>query len=371
VTDYAEEALRLRAEAEQLPQGHSARVDLLGRAAAIADTHHDLELAFDVRHDLIGAGLSTDRCEDMLVAFSWCLAQHDRDPERFGIHRLLWEFRWVVSSLPTFPEVSLEKIEEMKAEMARRYQMFGASPRSFALMCRKMAVDMGDRETADEMNAWLRRCPQDILSDGAETERGFDLTYRLFRGEYAQVIKVAAPFLDRTIRSDHFEGQACADVLFPYLRAKRPAEAMPYHRRGYKLRAKSVRHLDSIGKHLSFLALTDNTTRALRLFEKHLPEVLTTTNSFTRLKFLIEVPVIFDRLAEAGKTVVKLRLPPSVPLKPIKDRYGVADVRTWLHSLTVELATAFDRRNGNSYYTKRLADVPKLQRWVQPCPLSG
>ena len=371
MTDYAEEAQRLRLEAELLPQGHPARVDLLGRAAAIADTHQDIELAFDVRHDLIGAGLSTDRCEDMLVAFSWCLSQHDRDPERFGIHRLLWEFRWVVSSLPTFPEVSLEKIEEMKAEMARRYQMFGASPRSFALMCRKMAVDMGDRETADQMNGWLRRCPQDVLADGAETERGFDLTYRLFRGENAQVIKVAGPFLDRTIRSDHFEGQACADVLFPFLRAKRPADAMPYHRRGYRLRAKAVRHLDSIGKHLTFLALTDNTTRALRLFEKHLPDALATTNSFTRLKFLIEAPVIFDRLSATGRTAVKLRLPPAVPLTPVKGRYAVADFRDWLHGLTADLAGAFDRRNANSYYTKRLADLPKLQRWARPCPLSG
>ncbi|HVK08539.1 MAG TPA: hypothetical protein VM597_07150, partial [Gemmataceae bacterium] len=320
---------------------------------------------------LIGSGLSTDRCDDMLVAFSWCLAQHDRDPERFGIHLLLWEFRWVVSSLPTFPEVSLEKIEEMKAEMARRYQMFGASPRSFALMCRKMAVDMGDREAADRMNDWLRRCPQDVLSDGAETERGFELTYRLFRGEYARTIKVATPFLDRTIRSDHFEGQACADVLFPFLRARRPAEAMPYHRRGYRLRAASVRHLDSIGKHLAFLALTDNTTKALRLLEKHLPEALAATNSFTRLKFLLEIPVIFDRLAAGGSDSVKVRLPPTVPLNRVKDRYSVGELRDWLSGLAAELATAFDRRNGNSYYTTRLADLPKLQRWARPCPLSG
>jgi len=35
----------------------------------------------------------------MLVTFAWCLAQCDRDSERFPFERILWEFRWVVSSL--------------------------------------------------------------------------------------------------------------------------------------------------------------------------------------------------------------------------------------------------------------------------------
>jgi hypothetical protein len=370
-SDHAAAIAALFAEAGGLPQGNPARVDLLERAAAIADTHNDLELAFEVRREILGAGLSTDRCESMLVAFTWCLAQHDRDPERFGFHLLIWEFRWVVSALPTFPEVTLDKIVEMKAEMARRYQMWGASPRSFALMCRKMAVDMGDVDTADDMNRWLRQCPQDYLSDGPDTERGFELTYRLLRGEYARVLRTAEPFLNGAIKSEHFEGQACADVLFPFLRAKRPAEAMPYHRRGYRLRARNPRHLDSIGKHLAFLALTDNTTKAVRLFEKHLPEALATTNSFTRLKFLLEALVVLDRLTELGKDAIKMRLPAACPVKAGKDRSSVLEIRSWLQGVTAGLAAAFDRRNANRYYTQQLAAVPNLQRWARPCPLSS
>ena len=56
------------------------------------------------------------------------------------------------------------------------------------------------------------------------------------------------------------------------LRAGRAAEAMPFHRRCYKLRSRQIRHLDSIAKHVAFLSLTDNLPRAVRLFEKHLAE---------------------------------------------------------------------------------------------------
>src|SRR5262249_30234515 len=115
VTDHAEQVERLLAESEQLQDG-PAKVALIGQAAAVADSHNDVELAFCVRKGLLGACLSADQCELMLVTFTWCLAQHDRDPERFPAERLLWEFRWVVSSLAFFPEMTRTRIEEMQAE---------------------------------------------------------------------------------------------------------------------------------------------------------------------------------------------------------------------------------------------------------------
>lgn len=368
--DVGERVRALLVEAGALPQNSPARVTLLQEAADLAEAHRDTALAFEARHELIGAGLSTDQCEVMLVAFTWCLAQHDRDPEAFGAHRVLWEFRWVVSSLPTFPQITLEKIEEMKNEMARRYQMYGASPRSYALMCRKMAIDMGDKAEAATMDRWLRQCPEDWLSDGVETERGFDITYRLFRGEWAKAIQAAQPFLDRTIRSSHFEGQACADVLFPLLRAGRPEEAMPYHLRGYRLRKGDSRHLESLGKHVAFLALTGNRDKAIRLFSNHLPDALATTNAFTRLKFLLEALPIMDRLVKEKIDTIRIPRLVDCPITSIKGRVPVKDLRAWLVELTASLCHEYDQRNGNDFNSKRLKAIPRLQRWFQPCPLT-
>jgi hypothetical protein len=372
VTGYTEEFARLMAESQAMPEHGRGRVDLLEQAAEIAESHNDSELAFEARHALIGAGLSSDQCAVMLVAFTWCLAHHDQDPERFGIHRILWEFRWVVSSLATFPEIRLAKIEEMTAEMARRYQMLGVSPRSFALMLRKMAIDMGDLKRANEAHEMLRRCPEDFLSDGPVTERGFDISFRLFRREYARAITAATPFLDRSLRSEHFEGQACADVLFPLVRANRAAEAMMYHRRGYRLRGANARHLDSIGKHISFLALTDNSDKAVRLFDKHFSAAVQTTNDFTRLKFYLELLTLFDRLVKSNIETIKLAISGGSTASVMSDARGRVSVRElhhWLLEQTKSLAERFDRRNGNTHYSNRLSELPKLQRWFRPCGL--
>lgn len=368
MTELVDQVYRLMGEAEGLPDG-PAKVALVERAAAIADAHGELELAFQVRKHLLGVCLSADQSELMLVTFTWCLAQCDRDPERFPLVRILWEFRWVVSSLCTFPEVTLAKIEEMKAEMARRYQQFGASPRSFWLMCRKMAVDMGDARGAAAASACFQRSPTDWFSDGQPTELGFEITYRLFRNEPAKALAAAEPFLTRRIESEHFEGQACADVLLPMLKDGRAGEAMAYHHRGYKLRAKNVRHLDSIARHIAFLALTDNLGRAVRLFEKHLPDAVQTSNLFNRMRFLIDTLPLLDRLQRAGKEKTRIRVPPESPMADDKGRAAVPAVREWMHTTAGELAAAFDARNGNDYYTKRLATVSRLQRLFAPCPL--
>jgi hypothetical protein len=370
VTDHGEQVGRLLAEADGLPDG-PAKVALVEEAAALADSHQDVELAFEVRKVLLGVCLSADQSELMLVAFTWCLAQCDRDPQRFPITRILWEFRWVVSSLCTFPEVSREKIGEMLGEMGRRYVQAGASPRSFLLMWRKMAVDMGDAKLAADTDLAFRHAPVDWLTDGLPTELGFEITFRLFRNEPVKALKAATPFLSRQVRSEHFEGQACAEVLLPMLKQGRAAEAMAYHRRGYKLRGKNIRHLDSVAMHIRFLALTDNLGRAVRLFEKHLPDALRTSNSFNRMRFLLDALPLLDRLGKAGEGRTRLRVPPECPLQTGDELPTVPVIRRWMTETAADLAASFDSRNGNDHYTRRLSAVPRVQRYFTPCPLTG
>lgn len=370
MTDYKRKVRRLVAEAAATPAART-RVSLLESATALADTHNDIPLGYEVREKLVGAALDADDCPRMMVAFAWRLARYDRSPDEFPWAQLLWELRWVVSSLADFPDVPRAKIEEMKADMARRYQAAGASPRSFALMCRKMAIDMGDRAAADDAHGWYRRCPLDWLSDGPATEAGFDVGYRLFRNEYARALREAAPFFDGRIRDAHFEPQLCADVLFPLLRAGRAAEGMSFHRRGYRRHRGNPRHLDSIGKHIVFLALTGNAAKAIGLVELHLPLALASKNPATRLYFLLDALVLFDNLRAKDRADLRFRAPDDCPVPGEKGRYPVVAIREWLYAITADLARAFDARNENDYYARRLGGLPKLHRWFTPTPLSS
>ena len=370
MSDYRRTVARLLDKSRD-ESNWAASASLREEAVRIADTHRDLDLAYEARKLFIEACLMADRCEEMLAAFAWCLAQMDRDPDRFWWDAVLWEYRWVISVLPSFPTISREQIDSMLADMTRRYREVGASMRSIHVLRRVIAIDMGDRKMAADAARAIKRSRIDFLADSSEAEQAFNKGYLVFLNRTDAIIKITRPMLRLPPGDGHFFGYACADILLPLLKRKKPKEAMAAHQRGYPYTRRNVRYLDSAADHIAFLGLTDNYTPATKMFERHIREACAAPNLLNRLKFMIDVLPLFDRMIKVGQKQIKVRLPADCPLSSMNGkRIATADVRDWLHSAAAELATAFDSRNGNEYYSKRLADVPKLQRFAMPYPVA-
>ncbi len=154
--DYLDQMAELIAQAETLPVG-PAQVGLLEQAVQLADQHQDAQAGFAARMELIDAAMAAGQPQLLLVAFSWCLAQADRDPEQFHPEPLLWKHRWVVFSLPLFPQVSRDQILAALEDMTGRYRRVGSSLRAVHLLRRNVAVRMGDQEMAARAHqAWRR-----------------------------------------------------------------------------------------------------------------------------------------------------------------------------------------------------------------------
>src|SRR5713226_3290360 len=119
---------------------------LVEEAVNLADAHNDTAAGFDTRLEYVSAALFAGQPDRMLVAFAWMLSQFDRDPEAYDAHRLLWQYKWVVNALPDFPQITRAQIEEMFADMERRYRAFGASMQTIFFKKRGVAYKMGDVE---------------------------------------------------------------------------------------------------------------------------------------------------------------------------------------------------------------------------------
>src|SRR5713226_6695306 len=100
---------QLLAQSRSVPEG-LVKVELLLAAAGLADATNDRLRGFQVRRELMHAATFAGKPELLLVAFSWCLAQSDRDPQTFAPTDLLWPHKWVLSNLRRFPQISLEQI---------------------------------------------------------------------------------------------------------------------------------------------------------------------------------------------------------------------------------------------------------------------
>ena len=132
-------------------------MELAEEAVRLADAHNDLKQGFQTRRQLTEAAVFAGRPDVMLVAFSWRLAQCDRDPAQFKERELLWEYKWVVDNLPDFPQVTRGQIEAALADMERRYRRCGSTMHGYYQKRRAVLMDMGDLEGARAADADLAR----------------------------------------------------------------------------------------------------------------------------------------------------------------------------------------------------------------------
>src|SRR5262245_33567715 len=134
---YLDRIDELVSEAEDLESG-PAQVALFEQAVQLADLHQNIPAGFETRMRLIDAAMVAGQPQLMLVAFSWCLSQCDRFPEEFNGEALLWKHRWVVFSLPLFPQVSREQILASLEDMTQRYRRAGSTLRAVHLLRRNV-----------------------------------------------------------------------------------------------------------------------------------------------------------------------------------------------------------------------------------------
>ncbi len=360
-----DEIRRLVGEARALPDGPT-KLDLLDEAARIADARNDVPAGFAVRKLILAAALGGGLPEQMMVAFAWCAAQSDRHPTDIPPETILWEYRWVISELPHFPQVPRAQIEETVAEMTRRYRAAGSTLRPVHLLRTFTYVKLGDVPAATAAHRDWQQAPRDWLSDSPRQELNLTVNFLTFAGRHREAIDACPNVLAGRVDEPEFFGQDSAELLIPLLEAGRVADAARVQRSGYRYLAKKQRYLAHLGFHVEYLARVDNWAGAQKVFEEHAPLALTTKQYYDRFQFHRGCLVFLERLRRAGHDRFKFRLPDSIPVAPTNRVYDLAELAGWLRSDLADFAARFDARNGTSYFTDRLNAVADLA--TRPAP---
>jgi hypothetical protein len=308
------------------------------------------------------------RPDVLLLAFSWCLGQCDRHPERFDEASLLWKYKWIISSAPGFPSISRAQIEELLTDMARRFQRFGASNHTIHHKRRKVALLLADWDAAVAADEAMKRSPRDWLSDCAACEADEDVEYFLLRGLDAEAIARAAPILAGRSQCKEVPHRTFARLLLPLLKMGRIREAMACHLQGYPMVAGLPELVDHAGEHLLFLTLTDNLTAAGRLFERHFPVARSAIDALHRFGFYWAGSFFLRRADAAGKP---MRLRASLDDRPREGDglRSVGELHRWLADELAGLADQIDARNGNDHYARKARNLPQLDQWISPHPV--
>jgi hypothetical protein len=367
-TDYQAQVEELLDQTFVLPDGPS-KLALLEEAVRLADSHQDVALGDDVRDDLIRTATFSGYPEKALVAFSWRLAQADRDPEQFPDCRLLWQYKWIAGKLKNFPQISRKQIDDALDDMAQRCQRAGCGLRSIHKLRADDARDMGEPDEARRHYRAWEKTPRDYNSDCLACEQDHRVTHYLFLGKKEKALELAQPILRGAMRCAEIPHITYASVLLPLLQLGQVEQAAEYHHKGYRPIATNRNYLAQIGDHLLFLALTENLSRGIHLFEKHVSWALEVNDQRERWLFFLGARFLLSRVVENGTTSLKLRLPKALPCYQEEGRYESAVLASWVDETCRDLAAQFDARNGNDGFARRLTAQRRLKRWLTPYPL--
>lgn len=341
------------------------KLAVLERAARLADSKNLLDSSYEIRNQIITTATFGGYPEKAILAFAWCRAQADKDPEKFQDHEweLLWQYKWIIERLPGFPQYSMEQMEEMLLEMERRYKQWGAGERSIAKSRCIIAQYTGQPEKARELMEQWKKLPVDDLSDCPACDASFQVEIYSFLGEHELANEAAEGiFNDPKMTCEEVPDKVYSKILLSLYELGQIDQATKYQKKGYRLNSKNPGGLFELTCDLTFLVLINKLTAAGKIIEKHLIWALDSKDVWLRMQFFIASMLFFKTLKDQGKTSIKLRLPRTFVHYREDDSYDAADMAAKLEHDSAELAKAFDRRDKNNFYQDFVAAREMLRQ---------
>lgn len=345
-------------------------VSLLQEATRIADTHGDVALGMLARVKLISAANFSGNHELVLVAFTWCLAQIDRD-EQLRLHwerDVFWYYKWVIDSLSEYTQVPRSQLERSFADMTQRFTRAGYGPDAIQQCRAHTSMRLGDVDQFnDAFNRWLTT-PRDGISDCPACQTDALAEFELFRGNLEAAVAVAEPI----IRGD----QSCAEVpcvtfgrlAMPLLKLGLREVAANMCRRTIRQALSSRDLIGTLGQQSLYLELIGKPTRAIQVFETGMSWLPLVRRSWDRMRFLDGTALMFERLAAKDDTPIKLKIPPAISFHREDHAYKPSQVAQQLEMMRAQLAAEFNRRNGNDYMDQRHQQFRELVASITTIP---
>lgn len=324
-------------QATFLPNG-PAKIGVLEEAIRLADTHLSIKERFDARMELVYTCIFAGHGHKAIVAFAWCLAQYDQDPERSSDYNMMWNYKWVADRLLSFPDISIVQVNEALADMKQRFISLGYSPAYYDClkMYQAMMLEKSD-QAATYYEQWIQQ-PSDAMSDCRACTLAAQAEALLFLGRFTEAVEVAEPIFDGRRTCHSVPHRTYADFLYPLLVQNELDTAAEYHRKGYELIQGEPDMMESATKHLIYLTVIDS-DRAISCLETFLPSIVETSETKVKYGFFLAASILLDELGERAEGAI---------------HFPAGQTATSIKRQLAELATQFDRQNETNVFTRKV-----------------
>ncbi|MEO3945880.1 hypothetical protein [Gorillibacterium sp. CAU 1737] len=332
----------LRRASWSLPDGKQ-KLAVMEEMIRLADLYRPVSDAYEVRMNYVSAAPDGGCAERMMIAFAWCLAEFRKHPDQYSSFSLLWNYKWVLNQIWRIPEFSRETADRVFEDFKAMCTEFGYNLRPYHQQRVSYLLSLGELdEAADAYRLW-RATPRDSLADCRACEQNLFGEYRFRIGHLKQGMKTLKPIMDGRMRCHAIPQNTYSLVMNPHLQLGETDQAIAVSRKAFR-ELEGPAYLEEYGELLETLTLMD-LARAYKLYERTLPFVRESRIGWNNLNYLYAAGLFVE---EWTKSKRRKKLPMADQVTP-----------EWISDELGRLIQAFDRRNGNSIISERMADRVK------------
>ncbi|WP_372969268.1 hypothetical protein [Microbacterium sp.] len=357
-------------EIDRTPWGPAEQA-LVAEAVSLAVELGDEQLEYEARMRQTASANMNGATDVMLNSFAWCLARHDADPQRFpadldyGGADLMWQFKWMASSLRSSPAFSVEQIAAVLDDMEAHYRAAGLGLSGVLTARFEDAWDAGRLDEAETLRVQLEATPRDDHSHCDACGRSQFAGFFADTERDADAIRLVEEMIEGGFSCGEEPEHALSRVLVPYLRAGRFDDARSAHLRSYRLAKDNPDNLRIVANNIVFAALTGNEARALAHVERHLPWLAHDgLNVDAHFAALAAFAFALDRVSAAGHGGATVRGADSAALTTFFGEHDgpwdAADLAAAAWAAAERMGAEFDRRDGTEGHARSLARIRAL-----------
>jgi len=357
--DQYEDAYNNAAEDYYAAEDQKSRLEALENLVRLADSAGDIHGAYNARMEMVQCANFAGQNDKALVAFTWCLSQSDKFPDQFDMHSLLWKFKWILENAPTFSQISKEKIYELQDDLQKRLQESGYNLRPILFLRWVNAMRMGEFERAGQhMEKW-RETTRDNMADCKACEENKLSEYFGRVGQLDRSVEVAEKLLDGRMTCAEVPHLTFGHLVPTYLKLGRVDELKKNHSAWYNLIKDNEDLLTPIARQFLLLGGTLQFPQAVAIFERHSSWAVRTVSDEDRFNFYDAAGLVFEKMSQSESTI-RLHVPDGFEFKRDDQTYQCEELAQWFQREATSLATRFDQRNGNPYFSEQMIESKKL-----------
>ena len=361
----AEDVRELLDFTSQLPWG-PARSSQVAQAVVWADAlEGEAELQIDAYLALTLSYQQGNEEWKALAPVSLLLSRFEKNSADFTpeqTEELAWLFKSAVAAAGRNPAVSIDQIDELITSLATFVSGQGFSMHAVHGVRAMVGLRTGRLDDAREALTLWRSTPSDQISDCEGCDPMKQINEAVAHKDWERAVATAMPLFDEEGACGAQPHGIRAKAMIPLLMSGRPEAAWEAHIRSYRHHRGVANSIDYIGLHLEYLVRSGRWQRALEILR----------DSIGMTSSLESASLLADYLPAAALTAIEAtrrgngneafgalctgqsqwcqgpQLDVNTPLSEAAEK---------LSQWALDVASLFDQRNGNDYYTRLVREV--------------